>query len=473
MLKSPQGLLFSATDVINFLDCPHCTVLDLIDLETPLPKTEDSDEARLVQTKGIEHEQRFLDRLHTQGLQIVDASRAGSLDARVQDTIQAMQSGVDVVYQAALMDGSFLGHADFLRKTDSPSALGAYSYEVLDTKLARGAKTKFVVQLAFYSDLLARVQDRIQGQIQSQIQSRTPQMMHVLLGDQTEKSFACAQFSRYVANVVRRFQEHAHSLAPQIKAGMDATVALGTYPDPRPRCSLCKWQTLCEERRISDDHLCQVAGITRMQIKRLQAAGVSTLEALGRWPVGKRVPKIAGPTLEKLVRQAALQLKARETGRQHYELLSPSQEDGPRGIARLPKPCPGDMFFDMEGDPLEEGGLEYLFGLYVFDPAKGGKAKTGRGKSGVTPRFIPFWGHDRAGEKQAFERFMDYVTERLQQYPDAFIYHYAHYEPVALKKLMSLHGTREVSDKTYTGSRVIADLLRLGKTVGVASNLST
>jgi predicted RecB family nuclease len=451
MLKSPQGLLFSATDVINFLDCPHCTVLDLIDQQTPLPKTEDSDEARLVQTKGIEHEQRFLDRLHTQGLQIVDASLAGNLDARVRDTIQAMQSGVDIVYQAALMDGSFLGHADFLRKTDSPSAFGEYSYEVLDTKLARSAKTKFVVQLAFYSDLLARVQGRM------------PQMMHVVLGDQTEKSFACAQFSRYVSNVVRRFQEHVQALITQIASltelGTHASVALGTYPDPCPRCSLCKWQTLCEERRIADDHLSQVAGITKVQIKRLQAAGVTTLEELGKWSLGKRLPKIAGHTLEKLVRQARLQAKGRKTGQQHYELLSPSQEDGPRGFARLPKPSPGDMFFDMEGDPLEEGGLEYLFGLYVFDPPAG--CKPGKGKASLQPRFIPFWGHDRTGEKQAFERFMDYVTERLRQYPDAFIYHYAHYEPVALKKLMSLHGTREVEVDNLLRAVKLVDLYKV------------
>ncbi|SMP77249.1 uncharacterized protein SAMN06295888_12737 [Desulfonatronum zhilinae] len=450
MLKSPQGLLFSATDIINFLDCPHCTVLDLIDLETPLPKTEDSDEARLVQIKGIEHEQRFLDKLRKQGLQVVDASLAGSLDARVRETIQAMQSGVDVVYQAALMDGPLLGHADFLRKASVPSTLGGHSYEVLDTKLARSAKTRFVVQLAFYSDLVARLQGRI------------PQFMHVFLGDQTEKNYACAQFSRYVANVVRRFQDHVQALTPQIaslaKPGAHVSVALGTYPDPCPRCSLCKWQTLCEERRMADDHLCQVAGITKVQVKRLQAAGVATLEALGKWSMGKRGPKIAGQTLEKLVRQARLQAKGRRTGQQHYELLSPSQEDGPRGFARLPKPSPGDMFFDMEGDPLEEGGLEYLFGLYVFEPPEGRKPsrQPGKGKASLHPKFIPFWGHDRAGEKQAFERFMDYVSERLRQYPDAYIYHYAHYEPVALKKLMSLHGTREVE---------VDNLLRAGKLV--------
>ena len=45
-------------------------------------------------------------------------------------------------------------------------------------------------------------------------------------------------------------------------------------------------------------------------------------------------------------------------------------EEG-RGFCRLPQPSRGDVFFDMEGDPLLDGGLEYLFGVVSQD---GGKA---------------------------------------------------------------------------------------------------
>ncbi len=65
-----------------------------------------------------------------------------------------MKAGVDVVYQATLMDGCLIGFADFLMKVPRPSALGDYGYEVSDTKLSRTPKAKFLVQLAFYSRLL-------------------------------------------------------------------------------------------------------------------------------------------------------------------------------------------------------------------------------------------------------------------------------------------------------------------------------
>src|SRR5205823_4935037 len=110
----------------------------------------------------------------------------------------------------------------------------------------------------------------------------------------------------------------------------------------------------------------------------------------------------------KLRQQAALQFKARQTGERHLELL-PQDAESRRGFARLPMPDPGDMFFDMEGDPLEEGGLEYLFGVYCFDD--------------WSPVFKPFWAHTRAEEKLAFEQFMDFVADRLRRYPGAHIYH--------------------------------------------------
>jgi hypothetical protein len=43
----------------------------------------------------------------------------------------------------------------------------------------------------------------------------------------------------------------------------------------------------------------------------------------------------------------------------------------------------------------------------------------------------------------AFEQFIDFVTERLNTYPDLHIYHYAPYEPAALKRLMGRYATRE------------------------------
>ena len=57
-----------------------------------------------------------------------------------------------------LFSEPWLGKPDFLRRVEVPSDFGDWSYEVVDTKLAREAKAGAVLQITFYTDLLARVQ---------------------------------------------------------------------------------------------------------------------------------------------------------------------------------------------------------------------------------------------------------------------------------------------------------------------------
>ena len=57
-------------------------------------------------------------------------------------------------------------------------------------------------------------------------------------------------------------------------------------------------------------------------------------------------------------------------------------------------------------------------------------------------RYRPL-GASRAEEKRAFESFIDFVTERWDEYPGMHIYHFAPYEPAALKRLMGRYATRE------------------------------
>src|SRR3546814_6000407 len=104
--------------------------------------------------------------------------------------------------------------------------------------------------------------------------------------------------------------------------------------------------------------------MTRGHAEALRQADVPDLPALAALGPGTRVAGIQPETLERLCHQARLQARQRETGERVYDLL---QAEPGRGLARLPKPDSGDMFFDMEGDPLFEGGLEYLFGVVTAE----------------------------------------------------------------------------------------------------------
>lgn len=423
MQKNNDKILYSASDLANFLECEHLTYLDHLHLDSPMEKTVDSEDAILIQNKGLKHEADYLAHLksvHSSVLNIVEKAggNKASIQQKAQSTLDAMHEGADIIYQATFLEDNLLGHADFLRRIDSPSRLGSYSYEVIDTKLAGKAQAKFIIQLIFYSKLLAN------------IQGIYPKSMYVVLGTNREQSFYCSDYSSYFDNLLDRFIQHNN-----IKNK-------NTYPSPCKKCDLCHWRDRCEQKRLDDDHLSQVAGISKSQIAKLKEAGIHTMKALAELADDHVIPKINVLSLNTIRQQAWLQNHYRETGEAKAEIL-PIETDSKRGFLRLPKANTGDLYFDMEGNPLEDGGnLEYLFGLYFL-------------QNGVAA-FRGFWALTRAEEKKAFEDFIDFVSAHLRQYPDAHIYHYASYEETAIKRLMSQYGTRE---------HEVDNLLRQGKLV--------
>lgn len=424
MQKIADQVYFSATDLTHFGDCQHLTWLDRCHLDSPMEKAEDDDQAKLIQARGYEHEGVFLEKLESAHSSVVKIASDGPLADRVSSTDAAIAAGADVIYQATLVRGNLIGHADFLVRVGQNTKTGRHLYEVVDTKLARSAKAKFILQLCFYSDLLS---DKI-GDV--------PLHMHVELGNGKRETFRVADYIHYYRHLLARM--------------LDFTGTYGThqppYPVPCDFCSLCHWRQRCDSKRATDDHLSAVAGITRQQISRLEAAGVRTVAQLAALSTNAAIPKLAELTLAKLREQASLQVGERESGHQKVVVL-PLTQDEIRGFARLPKPNVGDVFFDMEGDPMEVEGLEYLFGLYYFDDGE--------------PRFKCFWAHSRAEERQAFIDFIDFVDARQIRYPGMHIYHYAHYENTALKRLMTAHGVKESAVDQLLREKRLVDLYKV------------
>jgi uncharacterized protein len=428
-------LIFSASDLINHLECPHLTQLDIEVARGQLEIAETrSDTTALVARKGDEHEQTYLAGLRSDGREVfeIKSKQPGLEGTRegAKQTVEAMKAGAEVIYQGVLFDGvRWRGHSDFLQRVERPSDLGSFSYEVADTKLARRVKPYFLLQLCFYSELVEA------------IQGVAPERMRVVLGTRESQSFRVAEFAAYYRSVKRGFES-------EIDAG-----TAGTYPEPVEHCGVCRWEEHCVARRESDDHLSLVAMIRRSQRTRLGERGIATVPQLAAAESADRPPRIGTATFERLRAQARLQVEQRRSGELRYELLAP--EEG-SGFAHLPQPSAGDVFFDMEGDPFFDEGLEYLFGCVLLNYKN-------------QDQFKSFWATNRSSEKQAFEQFIDFVIERLQRFPDLHVYHYAPYEATAIKRLMGLHATREEEVDRLLRGRVLVDLLpvvRQGLRVG-------
>ena len=447
--------VYSATDLVGYLACEHLTTLDRAELRGKISAEERVDEElNVLRERGEEHERRYLAYLQDQGRVVVDGrkpkdaypglTKRQRLEADAELTRRLMREGADVIYQATLFDGTWRGYADFLLRTDGPSALGQHHYEVADTKLARKTKGGALLQMCVYSELVGRIQDRM------------PTEMHVALGGSGHHvdTHRLDDYLAYYRSVKRRFEEAVATDRP-------LAYPLPLTPEPVSHCDVCRWAPTCGKLRRDADHLSFVASMRSDQAQRLTDAGIDTLTKLATLdePL-PQIEKLGDATMAALQQQARLQFESRDLKVPTFEFL-PVQPN--RGLTWLPQPSPGDLFFDMEGDPFaEEDGLEYLFG--VWDPSQ--LTDSGR------PTFHPWWAHSRAEEKLAFEGFVDFVMGRWRADPEMHVYHYAAYERGRMGMLSTRHATREAEVDRMLRGELFVDLykvVRQGLRIGLES----
>lgn len=460
---SDGQLVLSATDLTNHLACPHLTQsrLGMVRGERPWAQKSSSAHAHLLRDRGDRHERDELARLEREvGEPAVDLSRKRPigpdgkplpvtrewLEAGAAATEGAMRAGHRLIFQASFFDGRWQGLTDFLRRVDADDApdestrhlieeskFDGYAYEVLDTKLSRRAKPAMVHQLELYSRLLGRVQG-----------VELPRA-YVVLGTGETETIELGQYAAIHRRVVRRFEEVV--AAPTVE----------TYPEPVSHCPICSMSAECDRRLRADDHLSLVARARRNQRGLLVELGLPTVASLagvaadvdsgalaaadGSLLAPESLRALGVDRFELLRRQAELQVESRESGLPVRKLLEPVRRVG---LALLPEPNPGDIFFDLEGDPyIGDGGIEYLWGWSATGPD---------GAYGWR------WAHTEAEEKAALEAFVDHVLAQLKIYPDLHVFHYAPHERSMLLKLSVKHATREREVDDLVRDGVLVDL---------------
>ena len=421
-------LRLSASDLANHLGCQHLTRLnERAALRELLPPVWNDPLLEVLQQRGLEHEAQYLDALRGMGLRVFDAT-AETNDTGFDATVAAMQAGHDVIAQPTLEAGRWFGRADILRRLDRPSALGSYSYEVVDTKLARETRAGTILQLCLYSEIVAGVQ------------GLPPELMHVVApgSDFKPESFRLDDFVAYYRLV-----------KAALERSVGGTDGLDTYPEPVPQCDVCRWWSACDSRWRADDHLSLVAGVSRGQRRELAEWGVETLADLASLPLPlqHQPQRGARASYERAREQARVQLEGRMTGQPVFELLSRAAD---RGLALLPAPSAGDVFFDIEGDPFAlDGGLEYLLGWATTE--------------NDAVAYHKLWSVRRNDEREAFEHFVDTLLDRRRQWPAMHVYHFAPYEPSALKRLMGRFGSRQDEVDELLRSGTFVDLHKVAK----------
>ncbi|KUP97149.1 TM0106 family RecB-like putative nuclease, partial [Thermobifida cellulosilytica] len=445
MFRTAAGWVFSPTDLVDAMECPHRSALKHA-LAAGVPNAPEPEEPDPLAARGGQaHEQAELHRLKSlfgDGVVTVGSPRPTHADlaAAAEATRAAMHAAVPVIYQGVFYEPvypgvAFHGRADFLISTGVDPATGHSRdsggkprYEPWDAKLAHHVRPGAVLQLAAYAEALGRTG------------LGEPESMHLLTGDGRVHSLRVAEYLPLVPQVRRRLLERLAA-----RAGLPEPL----WGEPCAACDRCGYAQWCAQGRERDRHLSLVAGIRGDQVAKLRDAGITTIDALARAGEEDRPALLPRHSFARLREQAALQVRqdaTRTPDNPTGTVVADVYADD--GLAMLPEPSPGDVFVDMEGYPYHEGrGLEYLFGAFTCDDGQ----------------FHAFWAHDRAQEKRAFEDFVDFVCARVDADDGAHVYHYASYEADRLKTLAAAFGTREAQVDALLRQRRLVDLYTVVK----------
>jgi uncharacterized protein len=431
MQRLGDRLVYSASDLNAYVECVHLVELNRRTAFGEFVRPAADAGSKLIAEKGELHERRYLEEMNARyGSALVrlddrfENSISGMLAAQAR-TLAAMDAGAPLIYQATFFDGTFYGRADFLKRVETASARLPWSYEVIDTKLALSPKPYFLIQLCNYSEHVAR------------LLGSAPASASIVLGSGIERAFRIADYAAYYRRLKASF------------LGEAATIAQ-TYPLACRHCTVCAWNDRCEARRDRDDHLSIVAFMRADQIEKFEACGIATVAALATASDDDRPKAMSPESFDYLRAQAAEQHKGRlaaAAGAAYPYSYAFRKNQDTTGFAKLPSPAAGDVFFDIEGDPLfrPDRNLDYLFGFYLADER----------------RYEAFWATDFAQERDTFARVIDFIVERRKRYPSMRVYHYAAYEKTSFARLMGRYRLREREVDDLFRNDVLVDLYPL------------
>ena len=462
---------FNTRDLMRASSCDHCTLisvartLGLKDVLAKLKPYEDEiaeakllgEDTSLAQKYGLIFEESLIAELLSSAGE--DVVRRPCVDGDVEETISLMQSGVPIIYQGGLKreyEGTlFSGRPDFIVHQDweltflegklsakKHSNTGGAKYTAWDAKYGGNAKPAYLLQIGLYVDALESIGFKAEGSRHG-----------LILGSRTIETFEEIEIvpaMRLARAKITAIVGEAKTAQANEKLEAFSVESMTWHCPSKVNCEICEYPNLCSDDRLETDDLVQVANITQSQIAKLASAGITTMHQLAEATDEQRPPRLTEETFHKVRMQAQAQVESIRTGKPYHLLL-----DDPM-IQFLPPRSELDIFFDFEGFPYftERGGLEYLFGNYVW----------GEGVNegiALDSLFTEFWAHNREQEKEAFSSFMVWAMDRMNRDPNAHIYHYASYEVTALKRLAQRHGVFEQEVSWLIATERLVDMYNI------------
>ncbi len=238
----------------------------------------------------------------------------GDFAAGAEATMTLLRAGHPLVFQAVLRAPQTattverLGLPDLMRRVEGESELGEHHFEVVDIKSSGRPRGDQILQVVFYSRLLAGLQGRM------------PDAGGIVLKTGEEWRFKIADYLPALEQVDAALEELAGAPVDEIPRAAYC-----------PTCTTCHWSAHCLPGMVEADDLSLVQGMTSSLRAQFEAANIATAANLANATDGTRLlrlPNIERSVFERLVFAAQSRVARRPL------------RESVRGRLRLPRGTP-------------------------------------------------------------------------------------------------------------------------------------
>jgi len=368
MNEAPNQAYIKPSDASSWALCARRVWLDNYSDtlgELDAEEVEDAFESLIIEL-GLAHEQAVLNQLMKE--------KSVHTATSPEDTQRLMAEGVDVIYQAQLLDkeNHFVGYPDFLIRHASGE------YQPADAKLSLSVDKKEIqVQLGFYRRMLS---------------SNLPAIVFLGDGDTAE------------------IGDEANPVTNQFVTEMRELLASDKEPPVRyshSKCRACPYYTHCKPVFEAKEEISLLYGVQGRAADGLEKHGINTISELAASSPESLpdVPYLKG--YEKKQR-AILQAQSYFSGEVHQ-------------IAPVSLPDGHWVHFDIEDNPLTGSGEKhvYLWGFLVPDFSNAD--------------FEYVWTDTAKQDRQGWIGFLAKIEKYRERYSDLILAHYSQHERATIR----------------------------------------
>ncbi|MBB2988443.1 TM0106 family RecB-like putative nuclease [Terracoccus luteus] len=419
--------------------------------DSPAPRVRPTSSPALAGIQRREQAQleRFRHLFGSDGVVTIDGpGTAEAYEVAAAATGDALRDHVPVIHRAVLHNGSGYELVPFLVTADPDDAQlddDQPRYEPWLVTSTRHATPEDVLTASAHADALARAE--------AATGTMPGPRMHLVLGDGQTRALPIADFAAVHDNV----RDRLLALLAE-----PAELPARRWAPEQPACPACPFAQHCASERERSRDLSLVSGLRTDHARKLTAAGVHTLEDLAAAADSGRPATLSERAFQQLREQARLQVEQDQTRTAHDPVVTVTYRvTRPSALARVADPAVGDLYATVRADDAAAGaGPRTLAHLWAL-------ADTAAGEGAV------WWAVTAAEEKVAFEAFVDAVTARLREHPDAHVFHFGVHAPEAMKRAAATHSTREAEVDALLRAGALVDLHAVVRAALLVSQRST